>query len=377
MCASFCASTRILTTRGRVRVEKLRLGDQAITVSGATLPILWIGRRIYGRHFARLNPNSVPVIIKAGALADGVPSRDLCLSPLHNLHIDGVLIPAGQLVNGSSILTHAEMDPISYFHIELPRHAILLAEDTPAESYVDRGDRAKFVSASPNALSDGPPPSWAACAPIMRDGHGVDRVRARIALRAGLTPTDIMDRPQGGPLIGKVEWADHAVVSGWAWLPDYRNTPVVLEVLDRGELIAIAVADGFSAELRRAGIGDGRHAFHVDLPAPLDPRVPHRLVVRRAADGLALPGCPVELAPRHPSSALTQIDLTALVADADPAETRRILDWLEEQVVKLNRILLAPQEILAPVIAPVRRTPVSIVAEPKPRRLKPSLAVQV
>ena len=66
MCASFCAGTRISTVRGRVRVEKLRLGDEALTVSGEALPIRWIGQRIYGRAFARMNPNSIPVVIKAG-----------------------------------------------------------------------------------------------------------------------------------------------------------------------------------------------------------------------------------------------------------------------------------------------------------------------
>jgi hypothetical protein len=83
MCASFCGGTRISTTRGRVRVEKLRLGDEALTVSGESLPIRWIGQRIYGRAFARMNPDSIPVMIRAGAIDDGVPSRDLCVSPLH------------------------------------------------------------------------------------------------------------------------------------------------------------------------------------------------------------------------------------------------------------------------------------------------------
>src|SRR5579875_2173603 len=103
MCASFCAGTRIATTRGRVRVEKLRLGDEVLTVRDGPLPIRWIGHRIYGRSFARSNPNSIPVMIKTDAIDDGVPSRDVCLSPLHNVFIDGTLIPAAQLVNGASV----------------------------------------------------------------------------------------------------------------------------------------------------------------------------------------------------------------------------------------------------------------------------------
>jgi hypothetical protein len=345
MCASFCEGTRILTARGRVRVEKLRLGDEVITVAHGRLPIRWIGKRIYGRAFARMNPNSIPVMIKTGAIDDGAPSRDLCISPMHNLFIDGALIPAALLVNGSSIVSCTEMDPIAYYHIELPHHAVVLAEDLPAESYVDRGDRAMFLNGTPRPSAD-PEQSvaWASCAPIVQSGPLVDRIRARLAWQAGITPADIMDRPQTGPLLGKLEWADHAVISGWAWLPDHPAIPVVIEVVDQGEVIAAAVADRFRGDLRRAGIGDGRHAFHVELPRPLDRQRAHRLVIRRAADGVALPGCPLDLPAHNPSSALADLDLAALIENADPAETRRVLDWLEQQAIKLHAILTTVPE---------------------------------
>ena len=154
MCASFCAGTRIATTRGRVRVEKLRLGDEALTVSGAAFPIRWIGQRIYGRAFARMNPDIIPVVIKASALDDGVPSRDLRISPLHNVFIDDVLIPVSQLVNGASVVQCQDADPIAYYHIELPVHAVVLAEGMPAESYMDRGDRAMFLSGTARKPED-------------------------------------------------------------------------------------------------------------------------------------------------------------------------------------------------------------------------------
>jgi hypothetical protein len=291
MCASFCGGTRISTTRGRVRVEKLRLGDEALTVSGDPLPIRWIGQRIYGRAFARMNPDSVPVMIKAGAVDDGVPSRDLFVSPLHNLFIDGALIPAAQLVNGTSVVTCHDMDPIAYYRIELPVHAVVLAEDMPAESYIDRGDRAMYLTGTSRETGGlRKPGSSSCCAPIVASGPLVERVRARLAWRAGITPLDLMERPQSGPLFGKVEWAGHLVISGWAWLTDHPSVPVVLEVLDKAEVIAVAVADRFRTDLRRDGIGDGHHAFHVELPRPLDPQRAHRLLVRRAADGLALAG---------------------------------------------------------------------------------------
>lgn len=341
MCASFCSGTRILTTRGRVKVEKLRLGDQVLTVDHGPQPVQWIGHRIYSHAFLRLNPSGVPIRIQIGAIDDGVPSRDLYVSPIQNLLIDGVLIPAEALLNGSSISYCTEIDPVSYYIIELPMHAVVLAEDMPAESYLDRGDRARsmtavFIKAPQTALAS----RSRSCAPILESGPVVERVRARIALRAGITPPGIMERPQDGPLLGAVEWADHNSVAGWAWLPDHPNEPVVLEILDQREVIAVAIADQHRGELRRSGIGNGCHAFHVELPRALDPMQSYRLVVRRAADGHPLPGSPFPLAARGPSDALLHLDLAAMVTGADHSETRRVIAWLEQQAAKLHAVLV-------------------------------------
>ena len=374
MCASFCGGTRILTTRGRVRVEKLRLGDEVLTVADGPLPIRWIGQRIYGRAFARMNPNSIPVMIRASAIDDGIPSRDIWLSPLHNVFIDGTLVPAALLNNGTSVVTCDEMDPIAYYHIELPFHSIVLAEDLPAESYVDRGDRAMFMNGTSGASARGEQTKpWVACAPIVQGGPLIERIRARLAWRAGITPPDIMDRPQTGPLLGKLEWVDHAVISGWAWLTDHPTVPVVLEVVDQGEVIGVAVADRFRGDLKRAGIGDGHHAFHVELPRPLDPQRAHSLVIRRAADGLPLSGSPLDLPANRPSSALAGLDLAALIENADPAETRRVLEWLEQQAVKLHALLMNPPQTAEPLVAGHRA--VSAVADRRPRRMKLPKAV--
>jgi hypothetical protein len=345
MCASFCSGTRILTTRGRVRVEKLRLGDLVVTVDHGPQPVQWIGHRIYSQAFLRLNPTGVPIRIQIGAIDDGVPSRDLCLSPFHNLLIDGILIPAAALLNGSSVTRCTEMDPVSYYNIEIPMHAVVLAEDLPAESYVDRGDRAMFMNATFLELPQATASGSRTCAPILESGPSVDRVRARIALRSGINPPDIMERPQGGPLLGTVEWANHHFISGWAWLPDHPDEPVVLEILDRQEVIAVTLADQPRSDLRRSGIGNGCHAFHVELPRALDPAQSYRLMVRRAADGRSLPGSPFPLSAHGPSKALIGIDLASMVNGADLSETQRVIAWLEQQAVKLHAMLVDTQPL--------------------------------
>src|SRR6185312_13770087 len=142
--ACFAAGTRIASTRGDVAVEELHEGDLVQTVLGQRdTPIVWIGRRDVdcARH---PNPQTVwPVRINAGALGPRCPCRDLWLSPDHALYLDGVLVPVKYLINGSSI-AQVPMDAVTYYHIELPRHDVVLAENSPAESYLDLEDRWNF-----------------------------------------------------------------------------------------------------------------------------------------------------------------------------------------------------------------------------------------
>ena len=88
---------------------------------------------------AAMATKSVPILIKAGALAPGMPARDLRVSPDHAMEIDGHLIPAKHLVNGSSIIQESWCRRVRYFHLELEAHGLLLSEGTWSESYLDDG----------------------------------------------------------------------------------------------------------------------------------------------------------------------------------------------------------------------------------------------
>ena len=85
--ACYCRGTLIETKRGQKRVEKLKIGDKITTASGAMRPIKWIGRRSYGGRFVMGRKDILPICIKAGALDDGVPSRDLWISPHHAMYL--------------------------------------------------------------------------------------------------------------------------------------------------------------------------------------------------------------------------------------------------------------------------------------------------
>lgn len=142
--ACFYPGTMIATPDGERAVETLAMGDLVITAEGLVQPVRWMGRQTVSTRFG--DPLRIlPVRISAGALADGVPARDLLLSPDHAVLVEGVLIQAGALVNGTTILRQSDVPEIfTYHHIELAAHDLILAEGAPAETFVDNIDRLAF-----------------------------------------------------------------------------------------------------------------------------------------------------------------------------------------------------------------------------------------
>jgi hypothetical protein len=106
--------------------------------------VSWIGRQTVSTHFG--DPLRVlPIRIKASALGDRVPCRDLLLSPDHAILINDVLIQAGALVNGTSIVRETNVpQTFTHYHVELDDHSLILAENTPAETFIDNVDRLGF-----------------------------------------------------------------------------------------------------------------------------------------------------------------------------------------------------------------------------------------
>jgi len=142
--ACFATGTFILTSRGEIPVEALRPGDTIPTLLGGRVArVRWIGHRHVACHRHR-TPNEVwPVRVRAGAFGPGQPHRDLLLSPDHAVHVENVLIPIRYLVNDVTI-AQLPQDSVTYWHVELERHAVLLANGLAAESFLDTGNRGAF-----------------------------------------------------------------------------------------------------------------------------------------------------------------------------------------------------------------------------------------
>ncbi len=188
----FAAGTKILTEHGQVAVESLNVGDNLLLQPGKIAPIIWIGRRRINISRHRRPEWVNPILIAADAIADGVPANDLYVSPDHAIALEGNLIPAKILLNGSSI-RQVNRRSITYYHIELAEHAILYANGCPAESYLETGNRGAFDnSQAPITLH----PNFAqlqrektGCAPFIEAGPIVEQIRATLLARANINTT--------------------------------------------------------------------------------------------------------------------------------------------------------------------------------------------
>jgi hypothetical protein len=193
----YAAGTRILTAEGEVPVEQLIPGDLLVTIdrgSRTLQPIKWIGERRLDLAAHPRPDLAAPVRIRKDAFSEGIPTRDLLLSPEHCVFVDGKLVPVRLLVNNMTIVQDCHTRRVHYYHVEMPRHSLLLAEGLPAESYLDTGNRAFFSNAGlalilhPEFHVNAGLKCWEldACAPLAVGPAAVEPVWCELANRAEL-----------------------------------------------------------------------------------------------------------------------------------------------------------------------------------------------
>jgi hypothetical protein len=284
--ACYAEGTNIRTSRSEVAVEDLRAGDIVVTASGNgtdLTPIKWIGyRRVDCARHPRQH-DVWPVRISAGAFGGGLPERDLLLSPDHSVFMDGVLIPVRYLLNGATI-TQVAVDAITYFHVELPVHDVILAEGLPCESYLDTGNRSAFANAEgPTTLHpDFALQIWEAqsCARLVYEGPALEAARSwlldraeslghrmtrapalRLRTDAGMATAEIdgarlrFHLPEGARSL----WLESRIS-----VPAYMN-PESIDCRPLGVAIGALALDGVAVPLTDARLGDGWHAAEPGL----------------------------------------------------------------------------------------------------------------
>lgn len=248
--ACFCAGTRIATPGGEVAVEALHVGDLVTTLHGEAKPIRWIGTGC-SLIPAHSRGGATPVIVRAGALADGVPCRDLRLTGWHCLYLNGVLVPVEALVNGRSILWDQRAQVVEFFHIELAEHDVLIADGAPAESYREDGSGLSFLTLHP----DEAPPRAVPCAEIHTSGPAVERLWHRLDERAGKRPVLATTNDPDLHLLADGMRVDADRVESNAYTFCVPRQPRTLRIVSRG---MVPCAMGLSADSRPLGVALSR-----------------------------------------------------------------------------------------------------------------------
>ena len=188
-CSCFLRGTTIRTADGNRKIEDLATGDLLPTVFGGMCPVQWIERY----SLKKSDPTKawakdvLPVRIARFALGPDLPHADLYVTKAHALLIDGVLVTAGSLINGTTITLYdaSEHNELEFFHIKLARHNAIYAEGTPCETVIKRDEDA--VDFAGYLRQDGLPTSQeAACAPLLSFNGGRSEIKSRF--RSAISP---------------------------------------------------------------------------------------------------------------------------------------------------------------------------------------------
>jgi Hint domain len=144
----FAKGTLITTDNERIAIEDLRPGDLVLTATNGYKPVRWIGwRTVDLASFPEVaRRRNQPVFIRASALGCAIPCQDLVLSAGHAIVVSGKLIAAGTLLSlkNPNIVALQDLPVVTYYHLECDEFEIIYANDVPAESFVDVGNRHAF-----------------------------------------------------------------------------------------------------------------------------------------------------------------------------------------------------------------------------------------
>lgn len=297
-------TSAVRTGDGIVAARDLRIGDRVLSDAGELRSVAEL------RLIAADDPAAsvAPVLVRAGALADGIPRNDLLLAPSTALVIDDAVVSAGEIVNGTSVVLRPGLIPFPYCRVVLAEPGILVAEE---------------VMASSGAILDPAQPD---------ELLGI--VRTRLAARAG--------RLLSASARGRIDEFSRVSVRGWAQGADYAFDPVPLQIFVDGAAVGTTMADEYRPDLAQAGVGLGFHGFSFTFPTALAESVPHTISVRRLTDGTELESSPVRIEPSTGYDDALEARLEQAVASLDPVGSgSRALSFLQAQCEKLRAVMAA------------------------------------
>ena len=90
-----------------------------------------------------------------------------------------------------------------------------------------------------------------------------DNAQPNATMAAGMPP-DVKDATP--TLEGRVDAIDQNRLFGWVWSPERPDVRVDVVIRLNGHALIRIKAENERVDLRRNGIGDGKHAFEAELP---------------------------------------------------------------------------------------------------------------
>lgn len=169
----FTTGTLITTLRGEKAVEELAQGDRVITRDNGLQTVRRIVRRDFDYGQLSVVPHLQPVLVTTGALGKGLPERDMLVSPSLRLLVSGDRLPIGpnsatgadealvaaRVLSDMRTIRPCQVLGVSYVHVVLDRHEVLLANGLWAECFqsgdpslgaVGNGQRTELAELFPN-----------------------------------------------------------------------------------------------------------------------------------------------------------------------------------------------------------------------------------
>lgn len=141
--------TAVATRRGEIAVECLRPGDRVFTRDKGMQDVVWVGSSSVSKTHLALEPDLRPVNIKANALGQGRPARDITVSPHHRILVADksaqlnfgeteVLVAAKHLV-GRAGIESAPVAPVKYVQFMCKAHQIVFTDGAWSETFHPSG----------------------------------------------------------------------------------------------------------------------------------------------------------------------------------------------------------------------------------------------
>lgn len=134
----FTPGSLIQSKRGLIDISELTAEDLVVTRDNGLQPVKWIYSSPLNTRWFMSNRDLCPIEIKAGALGDGKPNRDMLVSPGHTILVkDGgkeVLVPAKHLRSRDGIRQVKPTDT-GYIHLLFEKHQVLMVDGAWSESF--------------------------------------------------------------------------------------------------------------------------------------------------------------------------------------------------------------------------------------------------